>query len=416
MQRKNNGNPASPSIMKRFIPLLLSFSLSLLPIQGHGLAPQAPDDEARKITFPDTATYLTIVFDPHTHSVFSDGHVWPKIRVAEALRDGLDAFAVTEHLEYQPHLEDIPHQDRNRSFEEAANAARYQDLLVIPGAEITRKLPASHMNAIFIKDANKLYSVPESAEPYGVNEFRDTAREWPAQNAVDAANEQGAFVFWNHSWWGSDFPNGIPVVSDFHQENMRKGLMHGIEIANGKHYSEDAFQIALDNNLALIGVSDVHDLIDWDYEPHNGGHRPVTLVFAKERTAESIKEALFDRRTVVWFKNYLMGREGDLQPLLKASLSCEKAVYQSRDILTVTLTNRSDADFHLRNLSRYGLHELAATFIVPQHSSVNLMVRTGSRVDSISMEFEVLNAFVAPDVTARMEISADVASGETDAP
>ena len=29
----------------------------------------------------------------HTHSVFSDGHVWPRIRVAEAIRDGLDAMA-----------------------------------------------------------------------------------------------------------------------------------------------------------------------------------------------------------------------------------------------------------------------------------------------------------------------------------
>jgi len=318
-------------------------------------------------------------------------------------------------LEYQPHLADIPHKDRNRSYEEAANAARYKDLLVIPGAEITRKLPASHMNAIFIEDANKLYSVPEPEEPYGVNEFRDTAREWPPENAVEAANEQGAFVFWNHSWWGSDFPNGIPVVSDFHQENMDKGLMHGIEIANGKHYSEDAFQIALDNNLTLIGVSDVHDLIDWDYEPHKGGHRPVTLVFAEERSADSMKEALFDRRTVVWFRNYLIGREPHLGPLLEACLSVEQAVYQSRDILTVALTNRSDADFHLRNLSRFGLHERAATFTVPQHSTVRLMVRTGNRIGRISMEFEVLNAFVAPNETARVELSAEVESGGTEA-
>ena len=51
-------------------------------------------DEARKISFPDTADHKTLIFDPHTHSVFSDGHVWPKIRVGEALRDGLDATPV----------------------------------------------------------------------------------------------------------------------------------------------------------------------------------------------------------------------------------------------------------------------------------------------------------------------------------
>ena len=394
------------------IPRLL-FSLSSflhLPLLalGHGLAPQPPKDEARKITFPDTEEYLTLVFDPHTHSVYSDGHVWPKIRVGEAVRDGLDAMAITEHLEYQPHIEDLPHKDRNRSFEEAAGAARYSEVLIIPGAEITRKAPASHMNAIFIKDANKLYHVPDSAELGSATDFRNAAREWPAQNAVDAANKQGALIFWNHSWWASDFPNGIPIVSEFHQKNIEKGLLHGIEIANGKNYSEDAFQIALDNNLTLFGASDVHDLIDWDYEPHKGGHRPVTLVFAKERSADSMKEALFDRRTVVWFKNYLMGRETHLQPLLEASLTFSDAAYQDAEILSVTIHNNSDADFHLRNLSPYNLHRHAATFTIPQHSSERLMIRTGTAIGSITMEFEVLNAFVAPNKTARIELSAEV--------
>ena len=162
------------------------------------------------ISFPDTAQYKTLVFDPHTHSVFSDGHVWPRIRVGEALRDGLDALAITEHLEYQPHLKDIPHTDRNRAYQDAVDAAKNSDLLIVPGAEITRSLPASHMNAVFISDANQLYWVPESATPYEAKEYRDRANQWPPQNAVDAANHQGAFVFWNHSWWTSDFPNGIP--------------------------------------------------------------------------------------------------------------------------------------------------------------------------------------------------------------
>ena len=50
-------------------------------------------NEDRKISFPNTKEYLVIVSDLHTHSVFSDGHVWPNIRVEEALRDGLDVLA-----------------------------------------------------------------------------------------------------------------------------------------------------------------------------------------------------------------------------------------------------------------------------------------------------------------------------------
>ena len=376
---------------------------------GHGTADTPKVDEDRKITFPDTKLYMTVVLDPHTHSVFSDGHVWPRIRVGEALRDGLDAIAITEHLEWQPHLEDIPHPDRNRSYEEAVGAAEGTDLIVVPGAEITRYAPASHMNAIFIKDANLLFRAPVPGEPYDPKNYRANANEWPAQQAVEAANEQGAFVFWNHGWWTRDFPTGIAVIPDFHKKNAKAGLLHGIEIANGRHYSEETFQIALEYNLTLIGVSDIHGLIDWDYEPHNGGHRPVTLVLAEKRTPESIKEALFKRRTVVWFKNMLIGRPEHLGPLLEASLSLQDASYGNQKILSVSINNNSDADFFLRNKSKYGFYDGHTDIIVvAQHTTVKLQVKTGKKVRRIELEFEVLNALTAPRQTASIILEARV--------
>ena len=121
------------------------------------------NDPGREIVFPDTANYRTLVLDPHIHTSFSDGHVWPSIRVAEALRDGLDAMAITEHMEWQPHLEDIPHPDRNRAYDIAVEANGDNELIVIAGSEITRNPPVGHINALFISDANKLVSsyVPE---------------------------------------------------------------------------------------------------------------------------------------------------------------------------------------------------------------------------------------------------------------
>ena len=392
---------------------IASLSLSLLFLFasvgfGHGTASKPPEDESRKITFPDTAEYLTLVIDPHTHSIFSDGHVWPRIRVAEALRDGLDALAITEHLEYQPHLMDIPHPDRNRSYQEAADSARESDLIVVPGVEITRAAPASHMNAIFIKDANLLVQVPVPPDPFDAGEFARRTSEWPAQKAVEAANEQGAFVFWNHAYWTRDFPTGIPVMPEFHLKNIQAGLLHGIEVANGRGYSEQTFQMALDHNLALIGVSDIHQLIDWDYEPHKGGHRPVTLVFAKERTAESMKEAMFDRRTVVWFKNELLGRPQHLVPLLEASLSLHDASYGDGEILQVSITNVSDADFYLRNNSKYGFYGHTDLITVRQHSTERVWVKTGMKVSNLQLAFEVLNAFTAPKKTAILTLEAAV--------
>jgi hypothetical protein len=399
--------------MRTAILSLVLLALVAIAGFGHGKASKPQEGESREITFPDTQEFLTLVLDPHTHSVFSDGHVWPRIRVGEALRDGLDAIAVTEHLEYQPHLEDIPHPDRNRAYQETVAAAMESDLIVVPGAEITREAPASHMNAIFIEDANLLIRAPELPKPFDSREYSRRAAEWPAQEAVEAANKQGAFVFWNHGYWTRDFPTGIPVMPEFHLKNAQAGLLHGIEIANGKGYSEQTFRMALDHNLTLIGVSDVHQLIDWDYEPHKGGHRPVTLVLARERTAESMKEALFDRRTVVWFKNQLMGRPQHLGPLLQACLSLHDASYGDGQILEVSITNVSDAEFHLRNTSKYGFYENTDLITVPQHSSVILRVKTGQKVATLELSFEVMNALTAPKDRANLKMEVEVSEPDS---
>ena len=56
-----------------------------------------------ELRLPDIAGYETLTGDFHIHTVFSDGKVWPDVRVNEAWRDGLDVIAVTDHLEYRPH-------------------------------------------------------------------------------------------------------------------------------------------------------------------------------------------------------------------------------------------------------------------------------------------------------------------------
>ena len=104
----------------------------------------------RAVEFPDTEDgSVVLAADLHTHSVFSDGEVWPSIRVKEAHLDGLEVLAVTEHLEHQPHKADMPHPDRNRSYEiaEGVRADSEFDLMVINGAEVTRDMPYGHINA-----------------------------------------------------------------------------------------------------------------------------------------------------------------------------------------------------------------------------------------------------------------------------
>lgn len=423
------------------------FSLTVpLTAFGHGPVPHQPRSE-RAIEFPDVPGYKTLVVDLHTHTVFSDGHVWPTIRVKEALRDGLDAYAVTEHLEYQPHITDIPHTDRNRSFEESSRAAAGHDLMVIPGVEITREGPAGHINAVFVKDANPLvrqrpehvwmeehlFESRQEAERFAFEQTgfsRDAhavehegktmwmpfdsqvtyfalanyahAVTQSARDVVEAASGQGAFLFWNHPGFATvDAP-----LNEFHASAVDDELLHGVEIANGRSYYPNAHRLALEHDLALIGVSDVHELIAADYRPEaavNRGHRPVTLVLAEEDSLDGIKAGLFARRTVVFWKDTLIGRSPELIPLLEASIEMTDVAIESWGI-RATLKNHSDAPFTLRDET--GLHPRGHTDMVhlPAHGEAVVAYRMDDP-EAVKLEFAVMNALVGPDVPATVLLS-----------
>lgn len=357
----------------------------LLTCFAYLLAAQAPHPHVhdRSIHFPDInsggmANYKTLVCDFHQHTVFSDGSVFPDIRVQEALRDSVDAISLTEHLEYQPHKEDIPHPDRNRSFAVAQQAAKAFNLIVVNGSEITRDMPPGHNNALFISDANKLL-VEDPLE------------------AFKEAQRQGAFVFWNHPNWVAQTKDGIAKLTDMHRQLIAQNQLHGIEVVNETTYSDEALQIALDNGLVLMGTSDIHGLIDWTYKVDEGGHRPVTLVFAKERSAEAIKEALFDRRTAVWFNNTLIAREREMLPLLRASIRVEKASYIGPSaVCEVLLRNDSDAEFLLFNTSEYSLHEHADMVVLNPNGTTKIQVKTKEQLPVFNLSFDVLNCVTAP--------------------
>lgn len=358
-------------------PILILFLAALGTLAVQAQAPH-PHTHDRSIHFPDVAGYRSLVCDFHQHTVFSDGSVWPDIRVQEALRDSVDAISLTEHLEYQPHKDDVPHPDRNRSFAVAQQAAKAFNLIVVNGSEITREMPPGHNNALFISDANKLL----------VDDPMDAFKE---------AQRQGAFVFWNHPNWIAQTKDGLAKLTDMHRQLIANNQLHGIEVVNETTYSDEALQIALDNGLTLMGTSDIHGLIDWQFKIPEGGHRPVTLVFAKERTAEAIKEALFDRRTAVWFDNTLIAREREMTPLLQASIRIEKASYIGPSaVCEVLLRNDSDAEFVLFNTGGFTLHEHANLVVLNPNGTTKIQVKTREQLPTFNLQFDVLNCVTAP--------------------
>jgi len=414
-----------------------------LPAWAHDSA--RPRDDAQPIAeFPDVNGLKVLSVDLHTHSVFSDGHVWPSIRAEEAARDMIDGVAITEHLEWQPHIADIPHNDRNRSFEETRRAAENLDLLVIPGVEITRTGEPGHINAVFVQDANPLVQasgikdyLPEhifaseaqalaaakaQSEPFAAAhkvDAKDDTRWAPfasrevymtlvnygvgatrdAREVLDAAAAQGAFTFWNHpSFEKSDSP-----ITKFHKSAIKGGVLHGVEIANGQQYYPNAHRLALKHNLAFIGTSDVHQLIAWDYDRQKGQHRPVTLVLAEERSPEAIKKALFARRTIVWWNHTLIGRPAELQPLLESSVTLDGVQAGSWGRTRILLRNHSGADLQVTNVGDLALADSAGTFVLAGKSVTPIEVQLDR--DKNTLELEVLNALLAPGKPAKLNYS-----------
>ncbi|UCE68692.1 MAG: PHP domain-containing protein [Flavobacteriaceae bacterium] len=356
--------------------ILLAF-LCLLLLPAASLSQAHTHKSVTPVSLPDIPGYLSLTTDLHQHTVFSDGSVWPDIRVMEALREGLDAISLTEHLEYQPHAADIPHPDRNRSYEIAMQEAKDHDLIIIHGSEITRSAPVGHSNAVFIRDANALL---------------DDDPEVPFREAAS----QGAFIFWNHPAWYAQRPEGNPVLSDFQKERIRRGELHGIEVINTTDYSEEALDIALEEGLTIIGTSDIHGLIDWDFT-EKGNHRPITVVFAKERTAESLKEALMAGRTVAVYNGLWVGRANWLVPLLKVSLKVSEAAYiPGTKILKVVLENQTSSDLLFENVMPYTFYSSSPVFEIPAGGTYTLQVKTLEVSNSIKLALKALGAFSAP--------------------
>ena len=343
--------------------------------------------QKRKEFFKSPKGVFYISSDLHIHSVFSDGSVWPTIRVDEAVRDSIDLISLTEHLEYQSHISDIPHTNRNRSFQIAGGYVQKKPLAVVHGTEITKPMHPGHFNAIFIKDANKFFD--KNKEPLifikGIKE----------------ANKQGAFVFWNHPMWEANRSDGIAKLDPIHKEVIDKKLLHGIEVVNFDTFSEEAMQIALDNELTMMGTSDVHVLIDWDFNKEEESfHRPITFIMSKNRTIKSIRDALFNGNTFIWYRDLIIGKSNNLKQVIENNLKVVSKGYGFKgrkvEILQVELINKSVAPISLNYIGGYTFHNDYKFIELAPRSSKTIYVKTKKIKKTVSLEFEILNYVIAP--------------------
>lgn len=352
------------------IILLLLFTIFLsVSINAQEVINQSSAEtwNSNKVTFPSYITthrenlilpkikgYEVISCDFHVHTVFSDGLMWPTFRVLEAWKQGLDCFAMTDHVEYRPHRENLK-ADLNTSYDLAKEDADQVGLVLIKGAEITRK-PKNwgHFNALFIKDANLL----EVEDP---------------KEALLAAKKQNAFIIWNHPGWSLD----STLINPFVGEMFKEKIINGIEVYNNCEFYPKAMAWAIDKHLAIIAATDVHGTVEQGTLKQDASQRPMTLVLAKEHSSNGIREALDAGRTMAFFQGYIAAREEIAIWLTEEYLSVKK-VYSNEKNDFYTLTNSSSVPFKiLFNNKRY---------VLPALSTISFNVPKG--VSKIAVKFE----------------------------
>lgn len=381
-------------------------------------AAAAQAQESREISFPDTEEGLHVLsVDTHVHTAFSDGGAWPDVRVLEAIRDGLDALAITDHIDTQAHREDIPHPDRNRSFDLARQAAERigTPMIVIKGVEIahpsTECIECSHVNALFVTDNNVL-------RHRGWNDRLGWKTEAPLPDAfasVQAAREFGAFIIWNHP--GEESP---VKMSKFNRQLFEAELVDGIEVVNGPRYWEGAFQFALDNDLAIVGASDIHDTMDnmlkgealYQALGEPMEQRPATLVLATDKSEAAIADAFEARRTAALYRHTLIGREREVRPIVEAALSLEiigpevngPKVRAPGDPVKVLIRNKASSPFALRRKGTDQILTAGPIIEVPASGETSIWLLPGTDTSALSLEFEVLNALIGPRRTLHVTL------------
>lgn len=167
--------------------------------------------------------------------------------------------------------------------------------------------------------------------------------------------------------------------------------------------------------LTLFSNSDIHQPLNLDYHVHDGDHRPLTLVFAKARTLEAIKEALFDRRTAVYSGDRLIGADRFLRPLYALSVTVlnPAITLKGRERAFVQIRNDSDVDFDLERV------EEPAAVTAPRELTLaarktglcELKARANASAGSrpLALKYRVRNLITAPDefmpVTLDVEIT-----------
>lgn len=352
-------------MLQRCVCLIVVLMCALLATGAFAVEPVAAAAIETRVdlSFPEVDGLQVLVGDFHIHTVNSDGSVTSSKRVLEAYRYGFDVIAITDH-------------GKTRAYRSARSMADALGIVLIQGFE-TGLAKNEHLVVLGIsedhqpRDAHRWAETPDASEAY----YRDELK---------TISDTGAVVIYAHPHCGFREPI---------EWGIAEGIIQGIEVKNdvvasgwntvashGTHCYSFAFDWALENNLAVFANSDIHG-------PRNQASYPATLVFAQERSADSVMDAIRACRTVAWFNGMLWGPEKLLGSLMDACVTVRQASVSAEENY---LAIRNRAPLSLKAVIQG--QELPAIDL-PARSEV--LVKWNASNDSVQLRWE--NVWITPD-------------------
>ena len=125
---------------------------------------------------------------------------------------------------------------------------------------------------------------------------------------------------------------------------FRPGLFKGIEVVNGDQFYPEALRWAAERRS---DVSCVQRRSLANARALEVAQRPITLVFARSRNLDGVKEALVARRTLAWLDRQVWGNAALLRALWVASVTPQPAIGTAGAEVQVSVQNTSAIAFDL---------------------------------------------------------------------
>ena len=258
--------------------------------------------------------------------------------------------------------------DLDMSVRLAQKEAEKYGLTIIPGAEISRAPETTgHFNVLFTTDNDAIYH-PDPIE------------------SMKRAKAQGALLIHNHPGWRRPSLDMI----EFEKKLYPMGILDGIEVMNQLDFYPRAIDRAKEYGLYMTSNTDMHTST-YEYYRLNGQLRNMTLIFAKDKSLESLKEALKARRTLAYSFGTIAGEEQLLIDFFKASVVCEQVCVDAKGVRIYELRNNTSLPYIL---------SFGADSVVLEPFSV---VRRTIESDK-TIKFDVLNMWCGSDAHPAIEI------------